>query len=249
MGSRRAVFAGVAFLCAGAVVRAPGTRLAAVRGSLWRLSGVVWLCIGVPWVPFARALACDGFCLLSNLFFSVCSPLYNAPSSFVRREGRWFVRSGVWWAPVRDALRRVLGGCTRPLLCFGLCVCVFGRSWGVFGLWCVLVGRRFRAASFYAQARWFVRVVLSWLPFGGAGGGCLGVWASLWGCLVPFGLPLRACGRLRAYFGRRWALLGRACDRFRVASGPPVVYMGRLLGRWGLLGESLLTAARGSHTG
>ena len=56
---------------------------------------------------------------------------------------------------------------------------------------------------------------LSWLPFGGPCGGFLGVCGL---ALVSFGFPLGALGRLRAPFGRCWALLGRAFDRFWVAS-------------------------------
>ena len=76
-------------------------------------------------------------------------------------------------------------------------------------------GRHFRPSSFYAQARWFAHVGLSWLPFGGPCGGFLGVCGL---ALVSFGFPLGALGRLRAPFGRCWALLGRAFDRFWVAS-------------------------------
>ena len=56
---------------------------------------------------------------------------------------------------------------------------------------------------------------LSWLPFGGPCGGFLGVCGL---ALASFGFPLGALRRLRAPFGRCWALLGRAFDRFWVAS-------------------------------
>ena len=62
---------------------------------------------------------------------------------------------------------------------------------------------------------WGLLCLLSWLPFGGPCGGFLGVCGL---ALVSFGFPLGALGRLRAPFGRCWALLGRAFDRFWVAS-------------------------------
>ena len=60
LGSLWAPFPAVFFLCAGAVVRACGTLLASLRGSLWRLFGCLWSCIGVFWIPFGRSWASPG---------------------------------------------------------------------------------------------------------------------------------------------------------------------------------------------